>query len=68
MAEGIDINEILAKCRQETDKEDDDKDDDDDDDKMDVEDCTDLEVSTWPIWLVLVKVSAPELLSVADLI
>ena len=46
LAKGININEILAKGRQETDEEDNDKDDDDDDDKRDVDDCTDLEVST----------------------
>src|ERR1700720_611970 len=68
LAEGIDIEDMLAKGSQETDEEDEDDGDDDDDDEMDVEDRADLEVSTWPIRLVLVKVSAPELLGVADLL
>jgi hypothetical protein len=68
LAEGIDIEDMLAKGRQETDEEDDEDDDGDDGDEMDVEDRADLEASTRPIWLVLVKVSAPELLGVADLI
>ena len=41
---------------------------DNDNNKMEFEDCTDFEVSTQLIQLVLVKVSAPELLGVADLI
>jgi hypothetical protein len=68
LAEGIDIEDMLAKGRQETDEEDDEDDDGDDGDEMDVEDHADLEASTRPIRLVLVKVNAPELLGVADLI
>ena len=68
LAEGINIEDMLAKGSQEMDEEDKDHGDDDDDDEIDVEDRADLEASTRPIRLVLVKVSAPELLGVADLI
>ena len=68
LAKGINIKDMLVKGRQETDEDDDEDDNVDDGNKMDVEGHADLEASTWPIWLVLVKVSTPELLGVADLI
>ena len=71
LADGIDVEEVLVKCRQEpTNGED--NDDDDDDDKMEVElsveDRAELEASTQPIRLVLVKVRTLEAFGVADLI
>jgi hypothetical protein len=74
LADGIDVEEVLAKCRQEpmNGEDNDDDDDDDDDDEMEVElsieDCAELEASTQPIRLVLVKVRTLEAFGVADLI
>ena len=73
LADGIDVEEVLVKCRQEpTNGEDNDDDDDDDDDKMEVElsveDRAELKASTQPIRLVLVKVRTLEAFGVADLI
>ena len=64
----------MAKCRQEpTNGEDNDDDNDDDDDdemevELSVEDRAELEASTQPIRLVLVKVRTLEAFGVADLI
>jgi hypothetical protein len=55
LAEGIDIEEILAKCRQEPMNGEDNDDDDSDNNEMEVElsveDCAELEVSMQPIRL-----------------
>jgi hypothetical protein len=72
LADGIDVEEVLVKCRQEPTNGEDNDDDDDDDDKMEVElsveDRAELEASTQPIRLVLVKVRTLEAFGVADLI
>ena len=74
LADRIDVEEVLAKCRQEpTNGEDNDDDNDDDDDdemevELSVEDRAELEASTQPIRLVLVKVRTLEAFGVADLI
>ena len=70
---GIDIEEVLAKCRREPKNgEDDDNDNDDDNDEMEVEllveDNVELEARTQPIRLVLVKVRTLEAFSIVDLI
>src|ERR1700676_5256284 len=66
LADGIDVKEILAKCRQEP------TNGEDDDDEMEVEllveDCAELEVSMQPIRLVPVKVRILEAFSIVDLI
>jgi hypothetical protein len=72
LAEGIDVEEILAKCRQEPMNGEDDNDDNGDGNEMEVElsveDHAELEASTQPIRLVLVKVRTLGPFSIADLI
>ena len=72
LAEGIDVEEILAKCRQEPIIGEDNDDDDGNDNEMEVEllveDHAKLKASMQPIRLVLVKVRTLEPFSIADLI
>jgi hypothetical protein len=62
LAEGIDIEELLAKGMQDEDEGDDDDDDDDDDDRtkdeMSAEERVALDANTWPVRLLLVKVGS----------
>ena len=74
LAEGIDIEELMAKSMQDTDDEDggDNANNDDSNDEMEIElsaeDQADLDVNTRPIRLLLVKVSIPVVLRRMNLI
>ena len=68
LADRIDVEEVLAKCRQEPTNGEDNDDDDEMEVELSVEDHTELKVSMQPIRLVLVKVRTLEAFGVADLI